>query len=100
MNRIIKQKLHIEPKLKELKPYLKDHFHVSSIGYFGSFAKGNAGENSDVDLLVEFSETPGWEYVQLKFFLEKELRRPVDIVTNGALKEQLKESILNEVKYV
>lgn len=96
----MKQKLHIEPKLKELKPYLQAHFHVNSIGYFGSFANDSAGENSDVDLLVEFSETPGWEYVQLKFFLEKELSRPVDIVTNSALKEELKESILKEVKYV
>ncbi len=90
----------IEQTLKELKPYLHERFKVNNIGYFGSYAKGTATKDSDIDLLVEFSETPGWEYVQLKFFLEEQLKKSVDLVTNNALKERLKKSILKEVKCI
>jgi predicted nucleotidyltransferase len=90
----------IEQTLKEIKPYLRDRFNVSNIGYFGSYAKGTATKESDIDLIVEFSETPGWEYVQLKFFLEEQLKKTVDLVTNNALRKQLKKSILKDVKYI
>jgi predicted nucleotidyltransferase len=94
------QDITIERTLKELKPYLRDHFNVNNIGYFGSYAKGTATKDSDIDLLVEFYETPGWEYVQLKLFLEEQLKKSVDLVTNNALKERLRKSILKEVKYI
>ena len=47
----------IENKLHEIKPVLIDKFHVSKIGYFGSYANGQQTNNSDVDLLVEFFTT-------------------------------------------
>jgi predicted nucleotidyltransferase len=49
----------IENKLKNIKPELRDKFHVIRIGYFGSFANGSQNEKSDLDLLVEFSEPIG-----------------------------------------
>lgn len=91
---------HIENKLRALKPFLKKQFFVNKIGYFGSFATGNQNEDSDIDILVEFNQPLGWEFFDLEDLLEKELNCKVDLVSIKALKPQLKESILFEVKYV
>ncbi len=93
-------KVEIETKLQHLKPELANKFHVSRIGYFGSFVKGQQTETSDLDLLVEFSEPIGWEFFTLEHFLEQSFGIPIDLVTNNALKERLRESILKEVKYI
>jgi len=90
----------IENKLQEIKPVLVDKFHVSKIGYFGSDANGPQTNNSDVDLLVEFSQPVGWGFFTLERFLEQALGLPVDLVTKNALKERIKEPILNQVIYI
>ena len=90
----------IENKLRQMKPELADKFHVSRIGYFGSFANDRQNENSDLDLLVEFSQPIGWEFFTLERFLEQSFGIPIDLVTKNALKERIKESILNQVNYV
>ena len=89
----------IEAILQEYKPILKEQYKVKKIGIFGSFARGEMSENSDIDILVEFYEPIGWEFIDLKEFLEEKLAKKVDLVTNRALKPQLKETILQEVKY-
>ena len=91
---------HIENKLRALKPILESQFFVNKIGYFGSFATGHQNADSDVDILVEFNQPLGWEFFDLEDLLEKELKCKVDLVSIKALKPQLKESILGEVKYV
>lgn len=66
---------------------LEERFGVCSLSVFGSMARDEAGPDSDVDILVEFRETPGLaEYMRLKFWLEDQLRRPVDLVMEKALK--------------
>lgn len=90
----------IEKRLKEIKPFLEDEYKINKIGYFGSLAKGSIDADSDIDILVEFSEPIGWEFLDLKNLLEKKLKRPVDLVTKNALKKQLRKSILKEVKYL
>lgn len=90
----------IELKLKELKPELVRKFCVNNIGYFGSYAIGKQTEKSDLDLLVEFSEPIGWSFFQLEQLLEKKLGLKIDLVTKSALKERIKDSILNQVKYI
>lgn len=90
----------IETKLQALKPVLFNKFHVSKIGYFGSFATGEQTDKSDLDLLVEFSQPIGWEFFTLEKFLEKEFGLSIDLVTKDALKERIKKPILNQVKYV
>lgn len=52
-----------------------------------------------MDILVEFYEPIGWEFVDLKEFVEKILGMDVDLVTAKALKPQLSEAILKEVLY-
>ena len=90
----------IESKLQQIKPELMEKFHVSSIGYFGSFASENQTESSDLDLLVEFSKPIGWNFFKLEQFLEISLGMRIDLVTKNALKERIKEPILKQVHYI
>lgn len=93
-------KIGVEQRLKDLKPILASKFNVERIGYFGSYADKSQTENSDLDILVEFSKPVGWEFFTLEKFLEEKLGLKIDLVTKNALKEQLKHSILNQVRYV
>ena len=87
-------------KLKELKPTLKREFAFSEIGLFGSFSDGTFSEESDIDLLVELERPIGWKFFSLELYLEKVFNRKVDFVTKSALKEPIKNTILNQVNYV
>ena len=77
-------------------------FGVRQLGLFGSFVRDHATAHSDVDLLVEFA--PGRKtfdtYMQLVFFLEDLLGRPVELVTLEALSPHLGPHILRETEYV
>lgn len=92
--------LEINERLKAIKPELESRFKVSSIGYFGSFANGTQNPQSDLDLLVEFSQPVGWNFFTLENYLEHLLGLKVDLVTRNSLKEQIKDSILNQVLYI
>ena len=96
----MKTRSEIEATLKGIKPILAEKFSVKEIGIFGSFVSGRESEGSDVDILVAFNEPVGWEFVDLKDFIEECLGLKVDLVTAGALKPQQKEKILKEVEYV
>ena len=87
-------------KLKELKPTLRQEFAVSEIGLFGSFTDGTFSEESDIDLLVELERPIGWKILSLELYLEKVFNRRVDLVTKSALKEPIKNTIINQVNYV
>ncbi len=64
---------------------------------FGSVARGEAGPDSDVDLLVEFSRPVGlFHFIGVKEYLEQLLGRPVDLVTRDAIKRQFRDAILAE----
>lgn len=74
-----------------------DRFGVKSLAVFGSVARGEAGPASDVDILVEFNDTPGFDqYMDLKFFLEDLLKRSVDLVTSAALKPRMRPIVERE----
>lgn len=90
----------LEKRLREIKPVIEDKYNVRRIGYFGSFARDEQTSQSDVDLLVEFSVTPGWEFADLKMYLEEQLQHEVDLVTSSALRLQMRESVLSQVRYV
>lgn len=95
----MKRREEIEETLKRFKPFLKEKFKVKEIGIFGSYLRGEEAEESDVDILVEFYEPIGWEFVDFKEFLEEVLGKEVDLVTIRALKPQLRDKILKEVVY-
>ncbi len=96
----MKSQIEIEDKLKALKPSLSAKFYVDKIGYFGSFVRNEQTEYSDLDVIVSFNKPLGWAFFELQELLEKELNIKVDLVSVKALKEQLKEIILKEVKFI
>ena len=70
---------------------------VKSLKLFGSVVRGEAGPESDIDILVEFSRPIGLlAFVRLKHRLAELLGRPVDLVTPEALKSPLRDGIINE----
>lgn len=74
---------------------------VKSLAIFGSAARDEARPESDVDVLVEFREPATFNgYMDLKFFLEDLLGRPVDLVTRRSIRPRLKERIESEAQYV
>ena len=87
-------------KLKELKPELQEEYAVKEIGLFGSFSDDSYTDDSDIDLIVELERPIGWKLFTLEIYLEKIFGRKIDLVTKGALKEQIKDSILKQVNYV
>lgn len=70
---------------------LRDRFHVSSLGLFGSHARDEAKDGSDVDLLVDFDSSPNWsEFNELIDYLEDLLGTPVDLVSPATLKPRMR----------
>ena len=90
----------IESQLRELKPILAEKFSVERIGYFGSYAMQEQTEDSDLDLLVEFKKPIGWGFFTMEQFLSEQLGLKIDLVTRNALKAQIKEEILKQVRFV
>lgn len=94
-------------KAKEILEQLRrnksefEKFGISNIGLFGSYSKNNPGENSDIDILVTFREGKKTfdNYMDLKFYLEDIFKKKVDLVIDQNIKEELKDKILNSVKY-
>lgn len=87
-------------KLRDLKPALYKEYSIKDIGLFGSFADGTNDENSNIDILVDLEKSIGWKFFTLELYLENILGRKIDLVTKNALKEQLKENILKQVKFI
>jgi len=76
-------------------------FGVQSLALFGSVARDEATEASDLDFLVEFEGAATFDrYMDLKFFLEDLFEKPVDLVIKNTLKPQIRQAVLAEVIYV
>ncbi|MGD8667931.1 MAG: nucleotidyltransferase family protein [Desulfobacterales bacterium] len=99
MNDIYKDKAAVLSILKEKQSEIAGRFSVRRIGLFGSFARGEAGPDSDVDILVEFNKPTFDNYMDLKFYLEEVLNHPVDLVIHDTVKPRLKPIIEKEVVY-
>ena len=83
--------------LRSLKPYLSKTYNVKEIEVFGSFIRKEQRINSDLDILVTFSKTPGLlEFIRLENDLSDTLGIKVDLVMKDSLKPELKKYILNE----
>lgn len=74
---------------------------VKSLALFGSVARDEARPDSDVDFLVELEPPITFDrYMDVKFFLEDRLGTPVDLVSKGSLKPQIRELVEKEAIYV
>ena len=95
----------MEKSLNEIKEIIKQHkreikekYGVKEIGIFGSFVRGEAKEDSDVDILVEFEKPIGlFKFLELEEYLSNLIGRKVDLVSKKALKPYIGKHILEEV---
>lgn len=71
---------------------------ISFCALFGSFARNEADENSDIDLLVRFSKPKGFDWLDAAFEIEDELGRKVDLVTENSLNSHIREYILKDLQ--
>ncbi len=90
----------MNPQVEEIKkkilPILKK-YGVKKAGVFGSIVRGEAKEDSDIDILVEIeSKISLLDFVGLKLELEEALRRKVDLGEYSVIKPVIKDQILSE----
>ena len=71
--------------LQENHPYLAAEYGVKRIGLFGSYAKGQPNEKSDIDVLVEFERPIGFKFIRFAESLERLLGRKVDVLTPAGI---------------
>ena len=81
--------------------YLK-HYDPEFVGIFGSFARNENSESSDIDVLVKFEKSYSLlQLIRMENELSESLGRKVDLVTAGALKNQIiKASIYRDLKII
>lgn len=88
-------------QLVRSKPILVDRYGVTGLALFGSTARDTARTDSDVDILVSFDGPATSErYFGVQFFLEDLLGRRVDLVTDRALRPELRPFIEKEAVHV
>jgi len=87
--------------LKQLNEEIKQKFKGRIIGLFGSYARGEETDQSDIDLLIEKEANISLFVLGgMKVYLEEKLNKKVDIVTTAALREEIKPYIMNELIYI
>ena len=87
----------VKEQLQALKPTLKKRFKVETIDIFGSYARGDQTEKSDIDILVTYSEGADLLLVAgLRRYLRRKLHVKVDVVSKNYLNPVIKNQVLNE----
>jgi predicted nucleotidyltransferase len=87
--------------LEKLKGEVTEEYSVKTLGLFGSVARSEETDESDIDLLVEFSKPVGFvTFMRLEHFLSERLGTRVDLVTPDSLKPVIRQDVLAEVIYV
>jgi len=88
-------------KLRELLPVLSDRYNVQELGVFGSYVRYEEHDDSDLDILVTFSETPSLlKFIELENYLSDVFGVKVDLVMKDSLKPEIGKQILEEVMQV
>jgi predicted nucleotidyltransferase len=86
--------------LRQAKKDLFNRYPLKSLAVFGSVARGEATMQSDLDVLVEFSEPVGFEIVDLAIELEEIVQQKVDVVSRKGLKPALIPLVERDLLYV
>lgn len=85
--------------LRQQLPLLQERYAVESLGLFGSYVRGEADSESDLDVLVRFRQAPGLiHFVELENYLSDLLGLRVDLVMAEALKPNIGRRVLAEVE--
>jgi len=93
----------IKEILEEHKEEVSQKYKVREIGIFGSFVRGEQKKRSDIDILVEFADKdiPGLlKLSEMERYLQRLLKKKVDLVIKSGIRPELKKGILKEVVYI
>jgi len=91
----------IREVLSRQKQSICENYQITEIGIFGSYARGEQTETSDVDVLVDYETAPTFiTLVQLRDYLSELFGLKVDIVTKNGLKPRIRDRVLAETIYI
>jgi hypothetical protein len=94
----MKSILQINSILEECLPRLKTEYNVSKLGLFGSYVRNEQNQDSDLDILIDFSSKPSlFRFIELEDYLSSLLGVKVDLVMESALKPRIGQYIQNEL---
>lgn len=91
----------IKEILSKIKPIAQEKYKVKELGIFGSYVRGEQNAASDVDILIDFEQSPSLlRFIELENYLSDAIGIKVDLVMKRVLKPRIGENILAEVIYV
>lgn len=91
---------HIRTRLTSLKFDLMQRYPISQLAVFGSYARNEQTEESDLDIMVEFNDNIGIQFIDLANELEEKLGIKVDLVSKNGIKDRYFEVIQPDLIYV
>lgn len=86
--------------LKQHKQEMHDSFGVTRIGLFGSYARGDARDDSDIDIAIELAKNSADSYFGLLHYLEDSFQKRIDLGIESNFKPIIKPYIVKEILYV
>lgn len=87
--------------IQERKNEIKEKFKAEGVEIFGSYARGEEKEGSDIDVLVRFGEGASlFDFTELEFYLEDLFGVPVDVVSERSLNPIIKDDVLRDLVLV
>ncbi len=90
----------IKETIGKNRKILEEKYKVKDLAIFGSYARGEQTEESDLDLLVEFKEPVGFLFIHFADYLEELLGVKVDLITPDAIKPNRRKYIMQDLVYV
>jgi hypothetical protein len=87
--------------LKDHKQEMQEKFGATRIGLAGSYARGDATEESDIDIIVELhSQNRFRSFFYLQYFLQDALGKRIDLATESGLKPIVRQTVFKDILYV
>ena len=90
----------IVEKLKQVKPELERKYPITSIGVFGSYARGEANRESDIDIAVDIDGVMGLSFVAMADEIEAILEIKTDVIPLRSVKPEYLANIEKDIVYV
>jgi predicted nucleotidyltransferase len=85
-------------ELRRNREHIREEFHAEVVGLFGSYARGDQRDDSDIDVLVEFDDTANFLHLTgLGFFLEDLFGQKVDVAPRRSLRKELASRIMADL---
>ena len=87
-------------RLRMLKPVLQEKYGVSELALFGSYSRDEQTGKSDIDIMVDFSQPVGIEYLDVVYLLQEAFEDvPVQVVAKKAIRQKYYDRLKNDLLY-